>query len=392
MSAVDRTRADAPRVLAIADVEQSYVAAWRVHAPLAALKRAGRVADYTVTDATLVGLPRRGAYDVVWLQRAADDKLTQRLIDLRPGGFLFDADDHLLCRPAYIHAEEFPAASTVTEALEAARVVTVTSRRLGGLLADRAVSSPSVVGLSSDLEAKTVVCPNAADFAGTLPRRPAQPQVLLLTQGHRLALGVSAEPVLTAVADFAAAHALPICYFGQPLESLSPLAARLLRGVVRAGEMPLERYQGLLAALPPMLAVAPLETAGDPATVEFVAGKSDVKMLEYGGWGHPGVYSDAPPYAESDLACGALAANTYEAWTDALERMWSDGWRVVAAEQEDVRRRRDISVVAADSWARALDAARLDVPLDCREVARAADRFSAAVRSVRARAAWRLSH
>jgi hypothetical protein len=216
---------------------------------------------------------------------------------------------------------------------------------------------------------------------------------ILLTQGHRLALEESAEPVLAAIADFAAARALPVCYFGEQLDRLSPLAARLLRAVVvPAGELPLARYHELLAALPPMLAVAPLETAGDPATVEFVAGKSDVKMLEYGGYGHPGVYSAAPPYVESDLRCGALAANTYEAWMQALERTWHNGWRAAAAEQEDIRRRRDIAVVAADSWARALEAARLDVPLDSREIARTADRFRAAVRSARARTAWRLAH
>ena len=65
-------RSDGPRVLAIADVAVSYVAAWRVHGPLAALKRLGLVADFAVTDAALRGLPSRGRFDVVWLQRAVD--------------------------------------------------------------------------------------------------------------------------------------------------------------------------------------------------------------------------------------------------------------------------------------------------------------------------------
>jgi hypothetical protein len=376
-------RSDAPRVLAIADVRSSYVAAWRVHAPLAALERGGQIATYTVTDATLAGLPQRGEFDVVWLQRAADDIVTRRLIDILPGDFLLDVDDHLLCRPRDIPAPEFPSPATVTEALASCRVLTVTSARLGDLLAARA-------GL--DLREKAVVCPNATSFDVTPPRTQEQPSALLLTQGHRLALEASAEAVLTAVGDFGAGHGLPICYFGRPLEGLSPLAARVLGGVVPAGELPLGRYHQTLGALPSLLAVAPLETRGDAVGVEFAAGKSDVKMLEYGGFGHPGVYSDAPPYAESDLRCGRLAANTYEAWTEALAHMWDEGWRAAAADQAAVRRRRDIRTVAAEDWARAVEAARLERPVHARTIAHPADRASAAVRDARARAAWRLTH
>ena len=44
-----------PRVLAFADVRTSLVAAARVHAPLRALREAGLVDSYAVTDATLRG-------------------------------------------------------------------------------------------------------------------------------------------------------------------------------------------------------------------------------------------------------------------------------------------------------------------------------------------------
>ncbi len=52
-------------------------------------------------------------------------------------------------------------------------------------------------------------------------------------------------------------------------------------------------YHSALAGPPALLGIAPLETEGDPDTVEFVSGKSDVKMAEYGGFGHPAVYSAA---------------------------------------------------------------------------------------------------
>lgn len=376
-------RSDAPRVLAIADIRSSYVAAWRVHGPLAALERDGHIASYTVTDATLVGLPQRGEFDVVWLQRAADDTVTRRLVDVLPGDFLLDVDDHLLCRPHDIQAGAFPSPAAVTEALASCRVLTVTSTRLRDLVAARA---------SLDLREKTVVCPNALSFDAVPPRRPERPSALLLTQGHRLALEASAEAVLTAIGEFSARHCFPICYFGRPLEGLSPSAARILGGLVPAGELPLERYHRLLAALPSLLAVAPLETRGDPAGVEFAAGKSDVKMLEYGGFGHPGVYSDAPPYAESDLRCGRLATNTYEAWTEALNEIRDEGWRAAAAERAAVRRRRDIRTVAVENWAGAVEAARLERPVQARTIARLSDRVGAAMRDARARVAWRLSH
>ncbi len=368
-------------MLAIADVATSYVAFWRVHAPLAALKRIGRIADYTVTDATLAGLPRHGSFDVVWIQRGVDEHLVRRLVDLLPHGFLLDIDDNLLCRPGYLRSEEFPASAPVVESLSAARVVTVTSARLGGLLARRS-------GL--DVTGKLVVCPNAAAFPSERRAEPQKPTAMLLTQGHRLALAQSAEEVLAAIGDFSARHRLPICYFGPPLEQLSSVAARILRGVVAAGEMPPDRYHAMLAAMPAMLAAAPLETRGDPDTLEFVAGKSDVKMVEYGGFGHPAVYSNAPPYADSDLKCGRLAANTYESWSDAMEQIWDSTWRLAGEEQTAVRERRDIWRVAERHWAAALDAALLDDPVESRDIARSVGRVAARVRSVRSRVAWHL--
>jgi hypothetical protein len=373
-------RSDAPRVLAIADVAVSYVAAWRVHGPLAALKRRGLVSGYLVTDATLRGLPARGRFDVVWLQRAVDPFVTQRLVSALGGRFLLDVDDHLLCRPGYLQDFEFPRPEGIAEALRAARVVTVPSQRLAGLLAARA---------GADLAAKAIVCPNAARFAGLVPREPQRPEAVVFTQGHRLALTESAEEVLTAIAEVAGRHALPICSFGP---ALSGPAGRdlILNGVVESGQLSLTDYHRVLADLPPMLAVAPLETRGDAATVEFVAGKSDVKMVDYGGLGHPGVYSAAAPYAESDLRCGRLAANTYDAWTAAMEQVLADGWRSARDEQLTVAARRDIDAIAETCWGPAIAAARLESPVEVRELFGLLDVAEARARNASARAHWHL--
>ena len=219
-----------------------------------------------------------------------------------------------------------------------------------------------------------------------------RPSAILWTQGHLLQLDESAAPVLTAIADFAAEHALPVCYFGSPLEQISPRAAVLLKEVVSAGRMPLNRYHALLERLPTMLAVAPLETAGDATTLEFIAGKSDVKMVEYGGFGHPGVYSDAPPYRDTDLKCGSVVANTYEAWSHALREVWDGGWRRAREEGEAVRGRRTIDTVASTSWVRAVSEARLEQPVDVRELLNISDRLRARSADLRARAAWHVRH
>ena len=375
-------RSDGPRVLAIADVAVSYVAAWRVHGPLAALKRLGLVADFAVTDAALRGLPSRGRFDVVWLQRAVDPFVTRRIVSSLAGRFLLDVDDNLLCRPGYLQDFEFPRPEGIAEALRAARVVTTPSQRLGGLLAARA---------GVDLATRLLVCPNAARFAGLASREPRRPEAMVLTQGHRLALTDSAEEVLGAVADVTRRHALPICSFGPPLKGLPTGLERMLGGVVSSGQLSLAEYHRVLAELPPMLAVAPLETRGDAATVEFVAGKSDVKMVDYGGFGHPGVYSNAPPYTDSDLRCGRLAENSYEGWSAALEEMLADGWRAAQDEQRVVMARRDVDASAEMCWGPAIAAARLETPIEARELFSLLDVAEARARNASARAHWHLA-
>jgi glycosyltransferase involved in cell wall biosynthesis len=68
------------------------------------------------------------------------------------------------------------------------------------------------------------------------------------------------------------------------------------------------------------VAVAPLE---DDA---FTRCKSDLKYLDYGALGIPGVFSDVRPYRETvrRRETGLLAANNTTAWADALEEIVSD--------------------------------------------------------------------
>ena len=369
------------RVLALVDVLGSPVAECRVVAPLRALAAAGRIAGFSVTDASLRGAPRTGTFDVVWLQRGADAWLSRALAARLPGGYLMDVDDHLLCRPSYLQPHELPAADAVTGALDACGVLTTTSARLGALLARRS---------GVDLATRTHVCVNAAPFTAGLPVRSRPPHALLLAQAHRTALDASRDELLTALAESAARHHLPLWTIGDSPRELGAAAARAGARVERLQTRSWAAYHRALAGPPTLLGLAPLETRGDAATLEFVAGKSDVKMMEYGGYAQPAVYSAAPPYRDTDLTCGRVVANTHEAWTAAIDDLLADGWREAPAEAREVRARRDIRRVAEEQWWPALLAARLETPVRAAWLFGGLDRARARARDRVARARWRL--
>jgi hypothetical protein len=369
-----------PSVLAFADVRSSLVAAARVHAPLRALREAGLIGSYTVTDATLRGAPRDGLFDVVWLQRAADSWLAQTLATRLHGRYLLDIDDHLLCRPAYLKPSDLPDPKAVTAALEGCRVLTTPTARLAGLLQSRA---------ALPLQDRARVCPNAVPLQGVPLRIPRRPAAVLLTQGHRLALTTSRLEILTAIAQGAARHGLPLWALGAAPPELHQIAAAAGASLSVLPMRSWADYHRSLAGPSALLGVAPLETRGDPGTVEFVSGKSDVKMVEYGAFGHPAVYSRAAPYSESGLSCGLLADNDAACWAEAIDALMDGGWRDAAAEAREVRASRNIVRVSAEAWWLAVQAARLDEPLDAGRLLSRLDRAGARVRDRTERLRWR---
>ena len=338
------------RVLAIAEDLRGLVTACRVHAPLLTLKRLGIVSEFLVTDSTLTGLPAEFAFDVLWVQRAPHPRLARRIAGRFAGAYAHDMDDLLITEPSYVHAGEFPERESLIALADQAAVFTAPSSRLIRLVEQHG-------GLS--FGAKAMVCPNALEFPLQPPRAPERPQGLVFTQSHRLALTESCEAVLGAVREFAAEMKLPLYYFGPPPDVLGRGVGALLGPVVSCGYLDFWRYHTVLAALPPMIGVAPLETVGDHDTLRFVAGKSDVKIVEYAGFGHPGVYSRAAPYEDTDLHAGELTENTQDAWKEALGTILEDGWRRLEDEQRATVRARSMERVAIEAWAPALEAARL---------------------------------
>jgi len=213
------------------------------------------------------------------------------------------------------------------------------------------------------LAQKSLVCPNAFEFPGAI-RKPAKAAGLILTASEDLPLTHSYNPVMEAVAQFSSRHGLPVYYFGKKAEKVHTR----LKHLTHLGLVPYWQYHALLAALPPMIGLAPLETVADQGTLDFINGKSDIKMLEFGGHGHPAVYSKAPPFVDTDLKAGVLVDNTVESWREGLESVYGSLWRRLAQEQRQVIELRNMDRVAAERWYPALLAARLPRPLTGREI------------------------
>ncbi len=102
------------------------------------------------------------------------------------------------------------------------------------------------------------------------------------------------------------------------------------------------------------VAIAPLE---DDA---FTRGKSDLKYLDYGALGIPGVFSDVGPYRGTVRhgETGLLAANEPEAWSEALESIVCDAAlrkRLRAAATAEVHGKRMLGTNAT-LWKDAIEA------------------------------------
>jgi hypothetical protein len=321
--------------------------------PLFNLKKQGLIEDYFITDPSLFDVPDDFVFDVVWLQRCNDPKLRDLLEAKIGNNFMYDLDDLLIGEAAY-REDRLSHKEVIHDLVKQCRVLVVTSLRLGGLL-------EAYVGVP--LEEKLVVCPNALEFPAEL-RTPTRPNGIVLASSESLALGETQAEILSAVADFSKQHNLPFYYFGPK----NRLIASLFPAVSIFGRVGFWHYHSILASLPPMIGLAPLETSGDQKTLDFVNGKSDIKMVDFGGLGHPAVYSSAPPYVDTDLKAGVVVENRAENWRDALEGVYSHFWKTLDAEQAEIVRRRNVDRIVTEHWAEAIRRSRLPNPLSGREI------------------------
>jgi hypothetical protein len=122
------------------------------------------------------------------------------------------------------------------------------------------------------------------------------------------------------------------------------------------------------------MAVSPLESRGDTQTQDFISGKSDIKMVEFGSTGVAAVYADVAPYRETPLYAGPLVdMGDEENLIASLQDVYSnsDRWRVQAS--QSVAAHRMANDVVGRTWFRAIQNVRLDVPF---ELANLLDRYN----------------
>ena len=169
----------------------------------------------------------------------------------------------------------------------------------------------------------------------------------------------SRDAIVSAVRKFSEKYNLPVYLFG----FLPGPIAKEIRNLVELGALPFFHHKALLGSFPPLIGIAPLETIGDRADIDFINSKSDVKMVEFGGFGHPSVYSNAPPYADTDLQCGMVVPNDESSWYDAMEFIYREKWKHLDEEQAGVVEARNMDRIASNFWYEAVRKVRLDRPM-----------------------------
>lgn len=316
----------------------------RIANPLLALQRQGYIDAFTLTGAPFEELKNdRNTYDAVLVQRSTPEFVFETLHGLAIP-FILDCDDNLLARAAYRDCGVEPA--LVSGLRHCSALTAPTPRLVHGL--------EKYSGLR--LIAKTFIVPNGLPFPDAASSKICSPpSQLLWIQGDTAALSNSREAVLRAVDDFSQRYGLPVVLIGAKV-----LKESELKNQIAVGEIDLSRNLQLLESAPLSIGVAPLETNADEQTLDFIAGKSDLKILLFSGYGHAGVYSAAPPYSDSSLQNGlSIIGNSYAQWTEALEYQYRQGWRETPKIAASMRAGRHIDVVARECWRPAIQACLL---------------------------------
>ena len=345
--AIGAKRSPVGRVLAISP-DAAALLDLRLRNPLRALHRQGLLNGTTFASCSLEQLQHdHTAYDVIVTQRA----LPQQLYDLLESlslRFLLDVDDNLMAHASYrFSGKEY----TIISGLRACAAVTAPNPRL-----IRGLERYTHLSIAQ----KAFMTPNALPFADASLERPAQaPSQIIWIQSDIAALVASRDGIVDAVEKFSNKHGLPIVLVGRNV-----LARPQFRNQIVMGEIDFTANLQLLATAPLSLGVAPLETQSDEETLDFVAGKSDLKILLFAGYGHAGVYSAAPPYTDSKLQGGlSVIGNSAAEWHEALEYEFREGWKNISRIAREIQSERNIDKVARENWLPALEASRLSRPI-----------------------------
>ncbi|MGA8027942.1 MAG: glycosyltransferase, partial [Bryobacteraceae bacterium] len=320
----------------------------RIRNPFRALQRQGYIDAVTVTDASFSSLKHdKSSYDVIVTQRAIAEFI-YRLFDNLALPFALDTDDNMLARAAYRRDR---LETELILGLQRCTALTVPNPKLL-----RGLGKYS----GMELAGKAFITPNSLPFPQDASSRPpAQPSQIVWIQSDIAALTKSRESIVRAVGDFSERYELPVVLIGKNV-----LERPRFKHQIVTGQIDFTSNLQMLEFGPASIGVAPLETDADDETLDFIAGKSDLKILLFAGYGHPGVYSAAPPYSDSALAAGlSLVGNSYEEWSEALEYQYREGWKHIPEVTARIRSERGSDRVARESWLPALQPCVLPNPV-----------------------------
>ncbi|MBT5717360.1 MAG: hypothetical protein HOI70_10645, partial [Opitutae bacterium] len=253
-------------------------------------------------------------FEIVCTQREGTDNMRLREI-LFSDRFVVDIDDLLFVKASYrgegFDRWEAKHYEQTRELIKCCSTLSVTSSRLAKLL-------ENVIGCNC-LE-KSWVTPNGLLFPQSLPtEKTGKAEAMIWTSSDFAALDESKDEILEACSAFCRDYNLPVFLFGNFSQELQ----QKLHTAQNFGMVNFLQHKQIIEGLSGRaLGVAPLETKTDQPTLDFIAGKSDLKMLEYGGYGIEGVYSASPSYLESDLLNHNIVDNTFSSWRTALQNSY----------------------------------------------------------------------
>jgi glycosyltransferase involved in cell wall biosynthesis/SAM-dependent methyltransferase len=163
--------------------------------------------------------------------------------------------------------------------------------------------------------------------------------------------------ILGAINEFSQKYTLPVYCQGEfPGEILGKIKSHVYPHFP-GGTDPAEFFQ----ARGPLLGIAPVKKDLENDAASAVL--SDIRMVEFGGFGIAGVYSASRPYCESDIRTGRVVDNTYENWLAALEELYNGGYTEERKNVQQIREKRSIDRIARECWWPALGNAILKEPV-----------------------------
>ena len=280
-------------------------------------------------------------FDVVCCQREGSNVSNIRDIILNDT-FILDLDDLLFANACY-RKDSFDAwkknhLSETLELLLNCQKLSVTSNRLAVLLEKYT---------NVDCLGKSVVIPNCLVFPDSFADRSVnKTQALIWTSSDLAALVKSRDDVIEASFDFCDSKCIPIYLFGKFPNNLGINYDK----IKNFGMVDFMQHKQLLHKLSgKVIAISPLETDADLQTLDFISGKSDLKIVEYGGYGIECVYSDSDAFAQSDLQINYMPKNKYDDWVSALNQAYENP-QISEDNVSEIRFRRSVSRVSFDYW------------------------------------------